>query len=214
MDGGAITSIILSVITALTAILALVFSAIQIWKSNKQRLFDRRLKAYLIVNGMVSLCDSIRSELPWLFKEAKQGPIGTIDLTFCYLTNDVFLEEIQPVIKNCLDAEWQRKFLIKLAELGNLSEEIRIIFSRRFGGRMADFVLSYKELLMTMYRYGIIMTRLNKQVEREKRPFPENNDTETAIRADVVKCLKETVGFADFVNEELVLAKARRQIHL
>ncbi len=45
-----------SILTALTAILALGLSVHQIRLSNKQHLFDHRLKAYMLANGLISLC--------------------------------------------------------------------------------------------------------------------------------------------------------------
>ena len=45
-----------SILTALTAVLALGLSVHQIRLSNKQHLFDRRLKVYMLVDGIISLC--------------------------------------------------------------------------------------------------------------------------------------------------------------
>ena len=52
-----------SIITAITAIWALVLSFHQIKLSNKQNLFDRRLKVYMLVNGLISLC---KDNYKWL----------------------------------------------------------------------------------------------------------------------------------------------------
>lgn len=49
-------NLLCSIITALVAIVALFLSFYQITLSNKQNLFDRRLKAYMLVNGLVSIC--------------------------------------------------------------------------------------------------------------------------------------------------------------
>ena len=46
-----------SIVTAITAIGALVLSIRQMKLSNKQNLFDRRLKAYMLANGLISLCE-------------------------------------------------------------------------------------------------------------------------------------------------------------
>ena len=45
----------LSVITAIAAIVALFLSVRQIQLSNKQQLFERRLNAYIITNGLIEL---------------------------------------------------------------------------------------------------------------------------------------------------------------
>ena len=43
-----------SIITAIAAIVALILSVKQSRLSNKQQLFERRLKAYMLANGHVS----------------------------------------------------------------------------------------------------------------------------------------------------------------
>ena len=74
--------IIVSVVTAFAAIVALVISIIQISKSNKQSLFERRLNAYLKIRWLKSLCDENNSFKENYLKEAKEGPILVLDMLF------------------------------------------------------------------------------------------------------------------------------------
>lgn len=214
MDLSSIISFVLSAITAFTAIAAIVISIVQISKSNKQSLFDRRLKAYLTIKWMKSLCDHNQSALPSVLNEAKNGPIQTLDLVFVWMTNDAFLEEVQPVITNCLDNELQRKFLIKIEDLRNLCEEVRMVFPESVSERLADFIYSYEEMLMAIYRYQICLNHLLDWSEKTKRPLPENDGNEMKMRAIVVKYLTDTFGFSKLLDKESSLLKAKKKIRL
>ena len=59
-----------SIVTAITAIGALVLSIRQMRLSNKQNLFDRRLKAYMLANGLISLCEE---NYNWLLEKRETG---------------------------------------------------------------------------------------------------------------------------------------------
>ena len=68
-----------SVITALTAILALVLSVRQISLSNKHQLFDRRMEAYMLTNGLIALC---KDNYMWLSPKREQMPQFANDYVF------------------------------------------------------------------------------------------------------------------------------------
>ena len=78
-----------SVITALTATLALVLSVRQIRLSNKQQLFDRRLKVYMLANSLISLC---KDNYIWLSPKREQIPQFVNDYIFIWLTNNTYME--------------------------------------------------------------------------------------------------------------------------
>ena len=48
-----------TVMTSVAAFVAIYLSVRQMQLSNKQQLFDRRLKAYMLANGIISLCKKI-----------------------------------------------------------------------------------------------------------------------------------------------------------
>ncbi len=58
--------IIFSVITSITAIIALIQANRQMKLSNKQQLFDRRLKVYMTVHGLLELYRQIDTYLKWI----------------------------------------------------------------------------------------------------------------------------------------------------
>lgn len=140
MTTESIISLILSAVTVIAAITALVISVVQIRKSNKQSLFDRRLKAYLTVSWMKSLCNEYENISKQYLEDARNRPIYSIELLFVWMTNSSFLEEIQPLMEHVLEGEWQRKYLLKMEELRNICEEVRLIFPENIGFPLADFI--------------------------------------------------------------------------
>lgn len=78
-----------SIITAGVALIALFISCKQMALSNKQCLFERRLKAYMLVQGMIDLC---REYLKGILTERNNGPEYSVGFIFANLTNNSYLE--------------------------------------------------------------------------------------------------------------------------
>ena len=214
MNAESIINIILAFITAATAIAAIVISVVQIAKSNKQSLFERRLNAFLKVKWMVALCDENQTLFKSYVADADKGPIFSIECLFGWLTNNAFLEDIQLVINHPLDSEWQRKYLFKIEEIRNLCEEVRLIFPDGIGYPMASFLFNYEELLVAMYKYQVAFESISKSCERTKRPFPEDDALEIGCRKRFLKYLKGTFGYAERLAKEDVMEKAKSKIKL
>ena len=60
-----------SIITAIAAIVALILSVKQSRLSNKQQLFERRLRAYMLANGLISLC---KDNYGWISAKREERP--------------------------------------------------------------------------------------------------------------------------------------------
>ena len=150
------TSLLFSIITAIISITALIQSSIQIRLNNKQHLFDRRINNYLITKGLVNLYDSTKQ----LLNEKKDDSLLNVDVAFCLLTNNVYLESISEIIKNPKNDDIKRKFLTKMEDLEKIASESELIFSRKYGNRVSGFVHNYKEALIKMYEYQILLTNI------------------------------------------------------
>lgn len=109
-----IVEIILSTITAFAAVIALLISVTGIKISNKQSLFDRKLKVYLNIKWMKSLCDEHNKPANTYINVSNGGPLYSVDFRFNLMTNCSFLEEVQGLLSHTLESEYQRKFLLKL----------------------------------------------------------------------------------------------------
>ena len=155
-----------SVITALTATLALGLSVRQISLSNKQQLFDRRLKVYMLANGLISLC---KDNYIWLSPKREQIPQFANDYIFIWLTNNTYMENQADTIEHPLEQPFHKEFLRKREELRITAAEIELIFKGKVALAYNNFLRSYEAALAAMYEYQIIVDEMQK--ENEKHPM-------------------------------------------
>ena len=155
-----------SLITAFTAILAVILSVKQIRLSNKQHLFERRLSVYMIVSGLVDLYAEHRNIIEG---KRKDEPQFAIDHEFMWLTNNIYMEAQSEVIFHPLEQPYQKEFLKKREELRSLATEIRLIFKKPINELYGKFVECYEMTLFRMYQYQIIINKMMK--ENEKNPM-------------------------------------------
>lgn len=120
-------------ITAIAAIIALGISIYQIRLSNKQHLFDRRLNAYFIANGLFSLYSECKVFLKTIDKEEV---LYAIEYFFIPLTNNSYLEKQAYAIQHPLEEPYHQEFFKKREELRKLAMEMQLIFK----GREALFI--------------------------------------------------------------------------
>lgn len=214
MSKEAILSLVFSIVTAVIAIIAVVISIIQIKKSNKQALFERRLKTYLTVKWMKALCDENESISKTYLDDAKNEPLSEIDLLFVWMTNCSALEEIQSAINHTLEADFQRKYLLKMEELRNLSEEAQLIFPNNIGNELANFIFYYEEMLVSIYKYQIAINKIEKECQYNKKPLPLDNQFENNQRSLVVKYLSRTFELSKKLVDDGTVEKAKKSIKL
>lgn len=149
-------NMICSIVTAIAAIVALGISAVQMWVSNKQLLLDRRLRLWIKARGLMELCANNRSSL----KERKNGPEFVNDLEFQWMTNNSWLYDIGPSVGHVLEQDWQPKLLTKLEELKEMAFEAKLVFRGHPAEVLSVFIENYASLLMSMYRYQIMLKNL------------------------------------------------------
>lgn len=146
----------LSVVTATIAIAALIQSQQQIRLSNKQLLFDKRVENYIIALGLMQL---YKSNCFYIEQKGKDEPYYAIDYMFALMTNNSYLEQITPAIKNPLEPPCHKEFLIKLEDIKDVSTKLKFLFSGTASVMLGDFVFCYQELLYAMYQYEIFMKK-------------------------------------------------------
>ena len=93
-----------TVMTSIAAVVALGLSVYQIQLSNKQQLFDRRLKAYNLVSSLISLC---KENYTWLSEKRETKPQLTNDFDFIYLPTIHILK----VKQKLLNIRWNSHFI-------------------------------------------------------------------------------------------------------
>lgn len=155
-----------SIVTAITAIGALVLSIRQMRLSNKQNLFDRRLKAYMLANGLISLCEE---NYKWLLEKRETEPQWANDYIFMLITNNAYMESQTDAINHPLEQPFHKEFLRKREELRNTAMEVELIFKGEVALTYSEFLRAYESVLATMYQYQIIIDKMMKENEKQNK---------------------------------------------
>ena len=195
--------IITSCVSAGVAILALFVSLRQGRMANRQSLFDRRLKIWIITEKLMQLY-RINSEL---LKKDNEAQFATY-LCFERLTNTTYLQEISAAISHVLESEHQLKLHLKLVEMKSLSMEATFVFKGQPKTTIAEFIDAYQALLFTIYRYQIILKTI-QAAEKEALWSREERYREELYQAED----RLTAAYEKLAGKRLI-GKIRRQIRL
>ena len=202
-----------SVITALASILALGLSIHQTMLSNKQHLFDRRLKAYILANGLMALC---KEHYGLLSAKREIYPQYANDYDFIWLTNNSYMESQAEAIEHPMEEPFHKEFLRKLEELRNMAMEFELIFKGDAASQYANFLRVYADTLAMMYRYQIVINKMNK--EKEKRPMTiEESESlfhEKKYREERYDAIDKLKVAYDAVAEDKIQKQMRKQLAL
>ena len=202
-----------SVITALTATLALVLSVRQIRLSNKQQLFDRRLKVYMLANSLISLC---KDNYIWLSPKREQIPQFANDYIFIWLTNNTYMENQVDAIEHPLEQPFHKEFLRKREELRITAAEIDLIFKGKVALAYSNFLRSYEAALAAMYEYQIIVDEMQKENEKHPMTIEEAGKmfSEEKYRDSLYDAMDNLRKAYDAVAEEKVKKQIKKQFKL
>ena len=202
-----------SVITALTATLALVLSIRQISLSNKHQLFDRRMEAYMLTNGLIALC---KDNYMWLSPKREQISQFANDYIFIWLTNNTYMENQADAIEHPLEQPFHKEFLRKREEIRITAAEIDLIFNGEAASAYSNFLRNYEVALAVMYEYQIIIDKMQK--ENEKHPLTieeaEKLFSEEKYRENLYHALENLKKAYDTVAEEKIEKQIKKQLKL
>ena len=154
-----------TVMTSVAAVVAIGVSVHQIRLSNKQQLFERRLKAYMMANSIISLC---KENYVFLSEKRKAEPQFANDLVFVWLTNNTYMEGQAEAIEHPLEQPFHKELLQKREELRNMAMEFEFIFKGNVASLYGNFLRDYENALAVMYQYEIIIRKMKE--ENEKYP--------------------------------------------
>lgn len=205
-------SLVFSCVTAAAAVVALLFSACQIRQSNKQHLFDRRIRAWSISQSLIELYENERTSL----LERSDGPEFGNDLQFVWLTNNSFLCGISEVVSHVLEEDRQRLFLQKMEELKGIAVEVTLIFKKKPARLLGDFLQAYQALLFAMYQYSIMLNSLERNAERFHWTLEEavEKQGEEKIRCQLYKARDGLQNAYEALTEKEVQKRIEKQIRL
>ena len=203
--------IIASCVSAGVAILALFVSLRQGRMANRQSLFDRRLRIWIIAEKLMQLY-RINSEL----SKKDNEPQFAIDLCFKRLTNTTYLQEISAAISHVLESEHQLRLHLKLDEMKSLSMEATFVFKGQPKTTIAEFIDAYQALLFTIYQYQIILN----EMQANSRKFHWSRDEaveklgEERYRAELYRAEDRLTAAYERLAGKRSIGKIRRQIRL
>ncbi len=159
---------ILSCATAAAAIIGIILSVCQLRESNRQALFKQRVKCLIKAKGLMELYKENREDI---LNDRDQSPYLTVDMTFLYLTNNSYLCDIGEVIQNLLNPPLQRKFLIRLEDLKELSQQVRFSFTGNDAEKLSEFIIQYQRTLHELYKYQIIIKKMDEESIKNQQHF-------------------------------------------
>ena len=154
-----------TVMTSVAAVVAIGVSVHQIRLSNKQQLFERRFKAYMMANSIISLC---KENYVFLSEKRKAEPQFANDLVFVWLTNNTYMVGQAEAIEHPLEQPFHKELLKKREELRNMAMEFEFIFKGNVASLYGNFLRDYENALAVMYQYEIIIRKMKE--ENEKYP--------------------------------------------
>lgn len=202
---------IASCIAALAAVIALLISLRQGRMSNRQSLFDRRLKIWLTVDKLMELYRNNSMQL-----KQDDEPQLAVSLNFMWLTNTTFLQEITPSISHVHDSEYQLKLHLKLDEMKSLSTEAIYVFKGKPKELLADFLDVYRSLLLAMYQYQIALDEMESNSKKFGWTLEEAvvGVGEKRYRVALYDAENRLAAAYEQLDNKRVLGKIRRQIRL
>lgn len=203
---------VLSIITAIVAILALIQSQYQIRVNNKQHLFDKRVENYLVIDGLMQL---YRNNLSY-FEEKKDKVLLANDLSFTWLTNNSYLEEISPAIKYPLEEPYHKALLLKLENIKEVATKSSFLYKGNSGQLLRDFVMSYQELLFKIYQYQILLKHMENNEFEPKMSLEEAQEyfNEEKQRTELQEAITHLKQSYDKLVKKNIEEKIKKKIRL
>lgn len=202
-----------TVMTSVAAVVAIGVSVHQIRLSNKQQLFERRLKAYMMANSIISLC---KENYVFLSEKRKAEPQFANDLVFVWLTNNTYMEGQAEAIEHPLEQPFHKELLKKREELRNMAMEFEFIFKGNVASLYGNFLRDYENALAVMYQYQIII----KKMEEENGKHPNTSEvlskmfSEEEYRDRLYDALGKLQVSYDTVSQEKNDKQLRKQLAL
>ena len=202
-----------TVMTSVAAVVAIGVSVHQIRLSNKQQLFERRLKAYMMANSIISLC---KENYVFLSEKRKAEPQFANDLIFVWLTNNTYMEGQAEAIEHPLEQPFHKELLKKREELRNMAMEFEFIFKGNVASLYGNFLRDYENALAVMYQYQIII----KKMEEENGKHPNTSEvlskmfSEEEYRDRLYDALGKLKVSYDTVSQEKNDKQLRKQLAL
>ena len=207
---------IFSIITAIVAITAISQTHRQIKISNKQFLFESRVRKYTLASSLIQLYKENQSLLD--YSKSKDDEAIIVDFQFENLTNIGYLKDITGIIYEPKNNEEKTKFLLRLEEIKQVANEIRFLFNRHQGVLLKDFVNDYQNVLLELYKYQILQNLIkeNKEPSIEPKTYPKlkKEFDETSHRERLYNAINQLKNSYEKLQFENAIEKIEKEIKL
>ena len=203
-----IAQIILSIITAITAIVAIFMTRDEIKAQNNQCLFEKRLANYIACRKLLNLTSENLELLK--FENPKDEPLE-VTTAFSMITNCGFLEKGAQIIYNTNDYEIKKIFLKNIESIETMAEKSKLLFSDETGEKMKAYLISFKDALMAMYKYEVLLQLMlkNNKSTAFRKSFDElaQNYNDYKVRGEVIKSTNSLLEQCHMVTNDKILEK-------
>ena len=132
-----------AIIAIVISVISLIESNKQVKLSNKQFLFEKRIKTFVYLKSAADLCgDNLK-----YIQDSNRTSIKPYDYIASLLTNSVCFSEIYAAFEDISDTDKKRIFLIKQSEIKEIAEQSILIFPKEFATYIKEYLLVYLDLL-------------------------------------------------------------------
>lgn len=207
-----ITQLVTGAITAITAIIALCFTFMQIRISNKQHLYDKRVKIFLRCLEFIKLYEDSFN----LMKEEDKNKLIEVTFLFNSLTNNTYLKDIEPLINDVKNEKIRVEFLTKIEEINQIANEIELLFFDKEVLILKRFIILYRELLQNIYKYQLIFNKIIENNIKNPQSYQilQKEYNEYIYREDLYKSYRDIKITYEKLRKRKVVNNMKKQIKL
>lgn len=139
----------------------------QILIQNRLTLLEKRVENYLLCRTFFNLVNE-EKELDFNFEQKYR--INVL-IAFEHITNTHYFGEAPKIIEDMDNDIHRREFFEKIEDLENVAERSLLLFGKKHGEILKDFIMSYRGVLICMYNYYSVVydmdnDRHNKNIEK------------------------------------------------
>lgn len=209
------SSFLFSIITAVTAVIALLQTSEQIKVSNKQNLFEKRMDVLIKVTGLLKLYEENR-EIILNDDNKDDSVVLMVDFDFQNLTNNSYLEDITICVYKTLEHPYQKQLLTRLEEIREISTKIMYLFLDKQAKALSEFTYNYQNTLFSIYQYQILSNHIKEYSIEFKTDAQEmaKKLNESKQREQLLASYKELEESYKIIIDKNIIENIRKNIKL
>lgn len=158
---------ILSIVTAVTAVVGIALTWIQISESNKQALFTHRIKVMGYAKNLFNIYADNKENIIDEYLD-NNSPDFTAGFKFLLLTSTPELKNVSKVINNPITELAHTNYMIELNNISQMGSNINLLFNGENAEYVSDFVTQYQLTLRELYKYQIVLKRIKQDNENNQ----------------------------------------------